>query len=236
MNYNQDRLILSNEDTGEVINASVVSKQYSGKQIKGLNNMNYVNFDEIMNIEEKLGFKKNSQKILRYIFDNLDQVNVFRANISMMSRELSIPSRKAIKDTFQELVTLGFMVPLEQSHYYQINPFIFAGKKLRKQKDALIFLQNEFIQKYSDPEFSKDLIYYPTDQTEYLLYLKSEDWFNKKQRIIEERKCCDFCGATKYLHIHHISYRNLFNENDEDLQLLCDTCHRKIHLTTRVLY
>lgn len=34
--------------------------------------------------------------------------------------------------------------------------------------------------------------------------------------------------ATK-LHLHHITYKNLFNEKPEDLILLCAVCHMKEH-------
>jgi len=70
---------------------------------------------------------------------------------------------------------------------------------------------------------------------QYLEYLGSEEWKNKKKEFLSFLKSggcpiqCDICGEKKRLQVHHLSYENIFNEDIYDLQLLCVNCHRKAH-------
>lgn len=65
---------------------------------------------------------------------------------------------------------------------------------------------------------------------EYTKYLKSEKWAEIKKRLFKKRgKKCEKCGKINILHIHHLTYRNIFNEKDEDLIILCNLCHEKAH-------
>lgn len=68
----------------------------------------------------------------------------------------------------------------------------------------------------------------------YIEYLNSQEWKSLRLRIIRERgyKCerCPFKSLnTKGLQLHHKTYRNLFNEKDEDLEVLCAACHKTHH-------
>jgi 5-methylcytosine-specific restriction endonuclease McrA len=58
----------------------------------------------------------------------------------------------------------------------------------------------------------------------------SKVWKSKRKQAFKlyGRKC-DTCGAKKNLHVHHKTYANLFNEKMEDLQILCEPCHMKLH-------
>ena len=68
------------------------------------------------------------------------------------------------------------------------------------------------------------------DYSKYIKYLNSLQWFYIRKRIIKrDGNKCTKCGAKKSLHVHHITYDNLFNENDEDLITLCAACHMKEH-------
>lgn len=69
---------------------------------------------------------------------------------------------------------------------------------------------------------------------EYYKYLKSKDWSDIKLDLIHTRgNKCERCGNKRkhfrYLHIHHLTYRNIGNEKPEDLEILCAPCHRKEH-------
>lgn len=64
----------------------------------------------------------------------------------------------------------------------------------------------------------------------YKEYINSKEWKKKKQEVFNERgKECEQCGAQHYIHVHHLNYDNLGNENLEDLQILCYRCHMSKH-------
>ena len=62
-------------------------------------------------------------------------------------------------------------------------------------------------------------------------YLKSNDWKLKREEALDVYgKSCDVCYSEKDgLHVHHMTYKNIFNENMQDLQILCPSCHEKEH-------
>lgn len=63
----------------------------------------------------------------------------------------------------------------------------------------------------------------------YNFYLSSKTWKDKRDRIIKKRKVCKSCHDNKDLELHHLSYKNIFDEPDGDLMLLCKTCHNQVH-------
>lgn len=64
----------------------------------------------------------------------------------------------------------------------------------------------------------------------YYKYISSLDWNKLRQRLIKERgDKCEKCGSTEFLQVHHKTYRNVYKEKDEDLQVLCRRCHFKTH-------
>jgi len=66
--------------------------------------------------------------------------------------------------------------------------------------------------------------------TEYKQYLKSEKWQKVRKTLFLERgKKCELCLSSKNLHIHHLTYERIFNEQLIDLQILCRKCHEKAH-------
>lgn len=62
-------------------------------------------------------------------------------------------------------------------------------------------------------------------------YLKTRHWIIKKQEFRNKfiAKCCMCDYKGNGLHIHHMSYDNIGNENIDDLCFLCSICHNKIH-------
>ena len=69
---------------------------------------------------------------------------------------------------------------------------------------------------------------------EYKKYMKSEKWQDKKQQRIEIDGMCCMChrplDKIKSVQVHHITYKNLGNENVlTDICTLCGSCHKKIH-------
>lgn len=71
------------------------------------------------------------------------------------------------------------------------------------------------------------------DYPEYRQYIVSKEWYQLKIDILEKRGCyCEKCKKKKYpaaLQLHHLSYERLFNEEPQDLMLVCKRCHEKEH-------
>lgn len=65
----------------------------------------------------------------------------------------------------------------------------------------------------------------------YLAYIRSPSWTKRREAYFENHsKCCNSCGSTNKIHLHHATYENLFSEKDEDLMPLCGTCHAGLHM------
>jgi 5-methylcytosine-specific restriction endonuclease McrA len=61
-------------------------------------------------------------------------------------------------------------------------------------------------------------------------YLYSRYWRAIRRRaLIAARYCCNRCGQTSALEVHHRTYERLGCEIPADLEVLCDTCHRRHH-------
>src|SRR6202035_3930812 len=64
----------------------------------------------------------------------------------------------------------------------------------------------------------------------YKIYLKSDGWADKRKVILKrDRYLCQGCGSRRHLQVHHLSYRSVGRELDEELTVLCRTCHMKKH-------
>jgi len=57
-------------------------------------------------------------------------------------------------------------------------------------------------------------------------------WLRLKSKLLYEKRKCEICGSDNYLHIHHILPRSSNPEltmDKENLMVLCEDCHKKIH-------
>jgi 5-methylcytosine-specific restriction endonuclease McrA len=68
------------------------------------------------------------------------------------------------------------------------------------------------------------------------IYLSSEAWQRKRQQVFGTRlACCKRCGIFGVrLDLHHKTYARFGRERDEDLEILCRTCHDKEHASRRL--
>ena len=68
------------------------------------------------------------------------------------------------------------------------------------------------------------------DREEYIDYLKSADWHERRKLLMEEADwICSECGD-KATQLHHLSYDNLGEEElDIDVVALCTQCHKDVH-------
>jgi 5-methylcytosine-specific restriction endonuclease McrA len=71
----------------------------------------------------------------------------------------------------------------------------------------------------------------------YLDYLQSKEWQKVRAKVFEERgRICERCQKDlngKIADVHHKTYKNLFNEKLEDLEVLCRPCHQLEHQDKR---
>lgn len=64
----------------------------------------------------------------------------------------------------------------------------------------------------------------------YRAYLLSPAWRDFRGRVMKDRgDACEKCGSEHQLQIHHLTYDRIFNEEPEDVQVLCRKCHKKEH-------
>lgn len=67
-------------------------------------------------------------------------------------------------------------------------------------------------------------------QLKYKEYLQSEDWIQLRIDLLKFRGySCERCSYNKNLHVHHLHYNNIFNEEPKDLEIICSDCHKKEH-------
>ena len=72
--------------------------------------------------------------------------------------------------------------------------------------------------------------YYLADREYYRkVYLKTDHWKDLKRRKLELVNSCEDCETKKYLDVHHLVYRNLYDVELDDLVVLCRRCHKAEH-------
>jgi len=62
-------------------------------------------------------------------------------------------------------------------------------------------------------------------------YLASPQWKEKRLQVLKrDNHCCQNCGLTHHLTVHHMSGYNLIpNEPISALTTLCNSCHTSLH-------
>jgi hypothetical protein len=67
----------------------------------------------------------------------------------------------------------------------------------------------------------------------YALYLASREWAVKRRATLKRAdNICERCHLFPAKDIHHLHYRNKYQEQPEDLIALCDYCHQFNHGVT----
>jgi hypothetical protein len=71
----------------------------------------------------------------------------------------------------------------------------------------------------------------------YSEYLRSEEWFSIREAVlIRDGHKCRITGDSRDLQVHHLTYRNVGNENLSELVTLCKNVHLVVHDTRNPLY
>lgn len=67
------------------------------------------------------------------------------------------------------------------------------------------------------------------NKEKYHNYLKSHEWFEKRNRIMAKYKFkCVLCFNRADI-VHHLTYMRIFEEDERDMIPLCDSCHKFVH-------
>jgi 5-methylcytosine-specific restriction endonuclease McrA len=73
----------------------------------------------------------------------------------------------------------------------------------------------------------------PVDYEDYSQYLRSSHWASVRRRArARAGDRCERCGVPRseaVLHVHHLTYEHLGAELDDELQVLCESCHQEAH-------
>ena len=126
------------------------------------------------------------------------------------------------------LLWLAYIIFLDQREF---NKFT---KEAREQEyiDKVI---RDFDKEKEQQEFTKPVEpHQPTklkhDRYKYLKYIQSPEWRKKSLKIKQEANFrCKSCNSPTNLQTHHISYKNLYNEQEGQLVCLCGDCHQELH-------
>lgn len=59
-------------------------------------------------------------------------------------------------------------------------------------------------------------------------YMRSPEWADKRR--LYKKSQCEMYSSRSQLTLHHLTYKNLKNETEDDLATLCWTCHRAFHI------
>ena len=60
----------------------------------------------------------------------------------------------------------------------------------------------------------------------YKAYLRSEEWKEKRKQFLEDTNYeCEECGK-RATQVHHLNYDCLGEEEREDVEVLCNDCHK----------
>lgn len=76
---------------------------------------------------------------------------------------------------------------------------------------------------------------------EYKAYIQSDAWrWMRRTKLAQVGRRCQKCRRWwhqlrpgEWLEVHHLTYARLFHERLSDLQVLCNTCHKKETRRTR---
>lgn len=64
----------------------------------------------------------------------------------------------------------------------------------------------------------------------YKIYLESEKWIKKRNTALKLSNYeCSRCKSKKNLEVHHLNYKNIGEESQNDLFVCCRSCHKYFH-------
>lgn len=75
----------------------------------------------------------------------------------------------------------------------------------------------------------------PIVKSRYQLYIESPEFADIRSKVFwRDGHKCRACGSTESLQAHHLSYRNVYHEDLDDIICLCRTCHAAYHAVDNI--
>lgn len=96
--------------------------------------------------------------------------------------------------------------------------------------DSIAERMRKRILKAQEPIYLEHIQEAQEQEVRYANYLLSPEWREKRRMVLERDKwtCCG-CGKAKATQVHHLTYRDIFNEFLFQLVSICDECHDRYH-------
>ena len=99
------------------------------------------------------------------------------------------------------------------------------GKIVHKSKPKLFCSYTD-----STPDLTPTKVLMFINAEEKLAYMQTKQWIElKEHRLRIAQYKCECCGSTYKLHLHHVTYERLTQEHIEDVAVLCNICHNRLH-------
>lgn len=180
------------------------------------------------------GFNRGTSRIewFRYcIFGGTTLLSIGLLFVFFLLRETKKSRRLQAGETANTYIESSIGVENVRSNGF-IKPQKTKVYQLRKHKSSEVGrkregLSDRNISKWFPPEYGREEV------KTYKQYLRTPHW---KYTAAEARKRanykCEMCGtmsARKKLHVHHLTYNNLWHESAWELMALCESCHKKQH-------
>lgn len=127
-----------------------------------------------------------------------------------------------LKECPLEISFLEFCVEIRNLVYeFLLNPNEKMTIEIAKLLEDII----DFIR-----EITKDEVKHYIKQIGYENYLKTPLWkYNRKITMFNKEKECIMCSSKEKIEVHHLTYKNIGFEKDNELCYLCNDCHNKVH-------
>lgn len=116
--------------------------------------------------------------------------------------------------------------------YWQDRPHKIDRKEAERRAARGDVVMEELLSFGGEDDFLDERDYYTPGN--YHEYIQSREWKIKatavKRSVYFKCEKCGYradYGDTAALHAHHLTYKRLFKEQRQDIQILCATCHQK---------
>lgn len=150
----------------------------------------------------------------------------FLYNLQTVVMRLLSGSGKPPKSTdYNEAVAyLNKSIMRQRFQTFPVIPEVVDAESMSVAKTAAFRILEEVIRHLPEPEVVS------TGARAYQEYIESPQWMARRLRLFKVRGTkCESCQSGQKIRVHHLHYGNLGNEQDDDLQVLCDACHTREH-------
>lgn len=137
---------------------------------------------------------------------------------------------RKVYPTFKSMITTSINNKrvINKKHLYGVN------KALKFTKNNILEFKGNLKQKSSIVQRKRENPFQEMFSGTYEDYLKTGIWKRKRIYLLKKRgaicqSCNNITNNISELHVHHRTYTTLGKEKEQDLTILCKTCHTKLH-------